>query len=181
LYVDSLGFNNVFKLNQTITFGALPAKHVGDPAFDLTASSSSGYPISYTSSNLDVATMISGSTLSIVGAGTSDITASQIGDDYYNPATPVVRTLTVLPGTGIDAVTSEMVRIYPNPASGTIFIQSNILMNNISILDMLGRTMNQYQPNSVNEKVDISHLANGIYFVKIQCGDREYLRKIEKK
>lgn len=79
---------------QTITFGALPAKSYGDANFDLTATASSGLAVSYTSSDLDVAT-ISGSTVTVVGVGITDITATQAGDGEYEEATPVVQDLEV--------------------------------------------------------------------------------------
>jgi hypothetical protein len=82
------------KINQTITFGALTPVTYGDPSFNLTASASSGLTVSYQSSDLSVATIID-NTVTIVGAGTSTITASQAGDDNYNPATNVLQTLTV--------------------------------------------------------------------------------------
>ncbi len=82
------------KLDQTITFSALDATEFGVAAFDLTGSSSSNLDLTYTSSNTQVAT-ISGKTVTIVGAGTTSITASQAGDATYNPASSVVRDLTV--------------------------------------------------------------------------------------
>jgi len=82
------------KNNQTITFNALPEKSVGDSAFELTASATSGLAVSYTSSNTSVAT-VTGSTVTIVGAGTTTITASQAGDGTYNAATDVQQVLTV--------------------------------------------------------------------------------------
>jgi len=84
------------KANQTITFAALSAKTYGDAAFTLTGTASSGLTVSYASSNTAVAT-VSGNTVTIVGAGTTNITASQAGDANYNPATDVVRSLTVNP------------------------------------------------------------------------------------
>lgn len=78
----------VAKADQTITFNALPDKTTDDPDFALTASSTSGLPISYSSSNTAVIN-ISGTTAEIVGAGNSLITASQPGNANYNPATPV--------------------------------------------------------------------------------------------
>jgi hypothetical protein len=80
----------VTKANQTITFDALPLKHVGDPDFDLMATTSSELLITYTSSNTNVAT-ITNKTVHIVATGTTNITASQAGNAYYNAATPVVR------------------------------------------------------------------------------------------
>lgn len=79
---------------QTITFDPLSAKTTGDAAFDLTATASSGLAVSYSSSNTAVAT-ISGSTVTIVGGGTTDITASQLGNGTYAAASSVIQTLTV--------------------------------------------------------------------------------------
>ena len=86
--------NVTLKADQTITFGALAAKTVGDAAFALGATASSNLGVSYTSSNSAVAT-VSGSTVTIVGAGSTTITASQAGNANYNAATPVGQTLTV--------------------------------------------------------------------------------------
>ena len=49
---------NSGKKLQVITFDALESKMQGDPDFELTASSTSGLAISYTSSNPSVATII---------------------------------------------------------------------------------------------------------------------------
>lgn len=83
------------KQNQTITFNALTARNYGNADFVLTATSTNTtIPIIFTSSNPAVAT-VTGSTVHIVGAGTTDITASQAGNDGYFPAANVVRTLIV--------------------------------------------------------------------------------------
>ncbi len=82
------------KQSQTIIFSALAAKTFGDPNFNLSATTSSGLAISYSSSNTAVAT-ISGNTVTIVGAGTANITASQAGDAIYNPAVDVMQQLIV--------------------------------------------------------------------------------------
>jgi autotransporter-associated beta strand protein len=84
----------VAKGPQTITFEALAGKTFGDAAFILTASASSGLPIGYSSSDTSVAT-VSGSTVTIVGAGSTTITASQSGNANYLAATSVQQTLTV--------------------------------------------------------------------------------------
>jgi hypothetical protein len=85
---------SVNKANQTITFGALADKTTDDTPFALTATASSGLTVSYSSSNTAVAT-VAGSTVTIVGAGQTTITASQAGDANYNAATSVDQTLTV--------------------------------------------------------------------------------------
>jgi len=87
-FVDGSGAGVVAKLEQTITFNALADKTTDDVPFQLTATSDSGLAVSYTSSNLAVAT-ISGDMLTIVGEGSTTITASQAGDATYRPATDV--------------------------------------------------------------------------------------------
>lgn len=84
----------VNKQNQTITFGALSSKTDADASFSVSQSSTSGLPVTLTSSNTAVA-LVSGSKITIVGAGTSTITASQAGNTIYNAATSVPQTLTV--------------------------------------------------------------------------------------
>jgi hypothetical protein len=82
------------KQNQTISFGSLSAVTYGDASFDLTATASSGLSVSFSSSNPAVAT-VTGNTVNIIGAGSTNITATQDGDETYNPAIPVIRNLTV--------------------------------------------------------------------------------------
>ena len=84
----------VTKANQTITFGSLGAKLMTDADFGAGATASSGLSISLASSNTAVATIVSGQ-IHIVGAGTTTITASQVGDGNYNAAPDVSQTLTV--------------------------------------------------------------------------------------
>ncbi len=83
------------KTNQTITFNQPATKTYGNADFLAGATSTNNtIPITYTSSNPLVATII-GNNIHITGAGTSVITASQAGNDGFFPATPVTRTLTV--------------------------------------------------------------------------------------
>ncbi|HMU58706.1 MAG TPA: MBG domain-containing protein [Chitinophagaceae bacterium] len=83
------------KQNQVITFNTLATKTYGNADFAAGATSTnSTIPITYVSSNTAVATM-SGSNIHIVGAGTTNITASQAGNDGYFSAADVTRALTV--------------------------------------------------------------------------------------
>lgn len=86
------------KADQTITFGTIGQKAMGDGTFSLSATASSGLtPVTFTSSNENVAT-ISGNTVTIVGPGSSTITAFQAGNSYFNPAT-TTQGLNVKPST----------------------------------------------------------------------------------
>ena len=83
------------KTTQTITFAAPATKTYGNADFATGASSTnSTIPITFTSSNPNVAIVI-GNNIHIVGAGTTNITASQAGNAGYFAASDVTRTLTV--------------------------------------------------------------------------------------
>jgi hypothetical protein len=104
LCVDGLGFLYIadqsnhrirqVQAPQKISFAELTAKTYGDAAFTLTASASSGLPVTYTSSNPSVAT-ITDNVVTIIASGTTTITANQSGNDDFAPASPVSRLLTV--------------------------------------------------------------------------------------
>lgn len=81
--------------DQTITFNALSAYYVSDASFTLAATASSTLAVSYSSSNTAVAT-ISGNIVTLVGPGSTTISASQTGDSNYNAALNVDQTLVVL-------------------------------------------------------------------------------------
>ena len=86
---------DVEKASQTITFNALEAKTYGDDSFTLEATGGeSSSPVTYESSNTDVAT-VDGNEVTIVGAGSTTITASQVGDENYLSAADVEQLLTV--------------------------------------------------------------------------------------
>ena len=82
---------------EYIIFGPIPVKYPGNADFDPGAISyDTAFPVTYTSSNPAVATIIKG-LVHITGIGMSVITASQAGDDLNLAAEPVSQTLTVEP------------------------------------------------------------------------------------
>jgi uncharacterized repeat protein (TIGR03803 family) len=84
------------KPSQTITFAPLNDKTFGDAAFALTASSSSSLPVSFSTSTPTKVT-VSGSQVSLIGAGRANIIASQEGNANFNAATSVDRSFCIKP------------------------------------------------------------------------------------
>ncbi len=85
---------------QTITFDPIADRTYGDAPFTINATASSGLPVTFTSLTPSVVA-VSGSTVTVVGAGTATIRASQAGDAHYQPATDVERTFTVAKATPV--------------------------------------------------------------------------------
>ncbi len=131
----------VNKGDQVITFSALPAKKLGDPPFNLTASTSSGLTVSYASSNPAVAT-VSGNQVTIIGLGATVITASQAGNASFNAAAPVNQDLAILiTGDLPDPVLA--VTVYPNPAKEKLWVDLHEFATtpvSLKVTDMTGRS-----------------------------------------
>jgi len=84
--------------SQSISFGSLSAATYGNSPITLSATATSALPVSFSSSNTSIA-QVSGTTLTILGAGTVTITASQSGDATYNAALSVPNSLVINPAT----------------------------------------------------------------------------------
>ena len=74
---------------------------------------------------------------------------------------------------GVTSITEEgkNIRIYPNPTTGILTIYSEeLIMNNIEIYDIYGRKVETRHATSLQDnsiRIDISHLANGMYYLRI--------------
>ncbi|MBK9711261.1 MAG: Ig-like domain repeat protein [Kouleothrix sp.] len=98
---------DIAKAGQTIAFGPLAPKTFADPPFGVGASASSGLPVSFSAAG---SCTVSGSTVTLTGVGSCTITASQPGDDNYNPAPDVARTFST-------ASAATTTTVSANPAS----------------------------------------------------------------
>jgi hypothetical protein len=95
---------------QTITFNPIPTQTQGT-SIALSATASSGLPVSFTSLTSGVCT-VSGTTANLIGGGTCTIQASQAGNAAYAAATPVSQSFSV--------VSAATFTITPNPPSETV-------------------------------------------------------------
>ena len=81
--------------SQTITFGPLSGKTFGDPSFPVSATSSSGLAVTF--SVVSGPATIAGNVVTITGAGSVNLRASQAGNANYAAATPVDQSFVVSP------------------------------------------------------------------------------------
>jgi CSLREA domain-containing protein len=98
--VDDTSYNGqgtgtltINKGSQTINFGALVNKTYGDPPFTVSATASSGLAVSF--QIVSGPATISGNTITIAGAGSVTVGASQAGDANHNAAPSVEHIFTV--------------------------------------------------------------------------------------
>jgi hypothetical protein len=83
--------------SQTITFGALSNQAFGAAPFPVSATASSGLPVSFASITPGVC-MVSGATVTLAAVGTCTIRATQPGNANYTAALPVKQSFTVTQG-----------------------------------------------------------------------------------
>jgi hypothetical protein len=91
-------------LPQILTFNVFATHRYGDAAITLDAQTDARLPITYSSSDERVATIMDGKAV-IHSAGEVTISASQAGDDFYHPATTITRPLTI--HKGLQSITFE--------------------------------------------------------------------------
>jgi hypothetical protein len=81
------------KASQTITFPTISTQTYGAAPLTLSATASSGLPVTF--SVVSGPASVDGSTLTITGAGNVVIAADQAGNANYTPAPQVTQTVTV--------------------------------------------------------------------------------------
>jgi hypothetical protein len=64
---------------------------------------------------------------------------------------------------------ASFIKIYPNPSSNFISIQSDLVnINSVSVYNLQGQRLLEQTPETQNNfELNIQSLANGIYFVEI--------------
>ena len=124
---------------------------------------------------------------SIVVAGTTYNTSGSYSDVQVGANgcdSTIIYNLTVLPD-GIEGLSASTIGVYPNPTKGTIYLKdadNNIA--NINVVDIQGRSLlsiDNYKNNG--NGIDISSLADGVYFVKINTitGEHSTIRVVKMK
>lgn len=172
---DRMVFTNE-KVNQLITFLPMTDSSVGALPSDFEpASINSSLAISYFSSNQNVATIVSGKVHLTGIAGSTLITAKQDGNATYNPAEPVLRSLTVKPMLSISSINlnnNEKLVVYPNPTSGIINFKLNSILNivvSVTLTDLSGKIVHQenVQPSALSHySLNLTkRLTSGLYIL----------------
>jgi hypothetical protein len=175
----------VDKGDQTITFNVLPDKTTGDVDFSPGATASSGLPVSYSSDNTSVATIIGGM-IHIVGVGTAVIKASQPGNANYNAAIDVSQPLTVSFPTGLEdpVVSQNRFNIYPSIYHINIQPLADEWdgkTGSVTVINITGKTVSTLQKTEFrkNSLIQVNAPAvKGIYIVELKSGVMRYVGKV---
>jgi hypothetical protein len=95
-------------------------------------------------------------------------------DSVYTADAADVRTHSCAGSTlGISDVSALHTSLYPNPAKGTLYLQSDKNIEALRVLDYTGQAVMQKSIKAATTDVDISALSAGIYVVEVTTIDGE--------
>jgi hypothetical protein len=73
----------------------------------------------------------------------------------------------------------DIPKVYPNPTRGELIIESGgSQIENVVLYDIFGQTLMTLKTLGTIETIDISHLAKGMYFLKIQTPTETFMQKV---
>jgi hypothetical protein len=70
--------------------------------------------------------------------------------------------------------------LYPNPAKDIAMISSAESVDLVRVFDLTGRIVKQASPSKANFSLDVADLSKGVYFVKLNAGNKEATTKLIK-
>ena len=78
-------------------------------------------------------------------------------------------------------LSGESIRVYPNPTNGKLTMDNGQLtIKSVEVFDVYGRNVSCLMSLVSNHHINISHLASGIYFVKIETEKETVTKKVIK-
>jgi hypothetical protein len=80
---------------------------------------------------------------------------------------------------GINEVNENVVSIYPNPANDVVNVKMNTTINKIEVVSLNGQIVAESLINNNEGSINISTIANGMYFLRIETANGITMNKIQ--
>ncbi len=185
-YLNRDGLNIVNpKIRQTITWAQDSMSAFGEPNILLAATTNGNLPITYTSNNNAVLSVVNGNELEIAWVGEATITATQAGNAEYARARPFSKVFTVLDfrpdpptpdpdPTGVGQNAQIPVKVYPNPVESLL----NLSLEeegayDVKLTDMNGALVYRTRVNGGRQVIDVSSYASGTYLLSVENAQKK--------
>ncbi len=86
---------------------------------------------------------------------------------YVMPNEDMTLTAYFEPSTSIEEAASPVITVYPNPGKNTIYVESNKLVLEVHLFDMLGQLVLSEDVNDSQHEINVSGFQDGLYFLQI--------------
>lgn len=97
---------------------------------------------------------------------------------YYFGESGFSTTAYALIPVGIEEVENDQLKIYPNPASQMVNVESQVEITGIKVYNNSGQIVLDEQVKVFNHQIDVSGYDKGIYFISLETMDGNILKKI---
>ena len=77
----------------------------------------------------------------------------------------------------LSEIKESNVEIYPNPVQDLLYLNTEVTINHVEIMDAFGNVVRSYYPNDSNFQIPIDFLANGIYYLRISSNDAAFIER----
>lgn len=149
------------KASQTITFNNPGAQSFGaNPT--LTATSSSGLPVTFLSDTPDVCTITNGGILTFLKTGTATIQAVQMGNSVYLPATTVTQSFVVIP---VPPGSPTNVRAMAGDTQATVYFTAPAFLGGANITGYtVMSSPGGFTASGVSSPITVTGLTHGVAY-----------------
>ena len=100
--------------------------------------------------------------------------------DFNAPIATNITTTTITPNLGTENFAFNNFNYFPNPVKNILFLENAKTINSIEITSIVGQKMLFKKVIDLRAEINLSDLANGIYFVKVTSENQEKIVKIVK-
>ena len=73
---------------------------------------------------------------------------------------------------------NTQINVYPNPAIDHILINTFLIAEKISVIDLRGNEVLSQKPKLNNEVINLENFSSGVYFIRVAINNNSYYRKI---
>jgi Alpha galactosidase C-terminal beta sandwich domain/Secretion system C-terminal sorting domain len=162
----------------SVTFDSIPDKLPTAADFNPMAKSNIGQPIDFEIAS-GPATIVNNKVHLTGVNGTVYVVAKQQITTNHCVALPQIRSFkVVMPNAVQNALNEPTVTLFPNPVHTTFTVNCSELMDNLNLMDIMGRKVLSKTVHANTTKLDVGHLPKGMYCLQIFRGDRLFVKKI---
>ena len=138
---------------------------LGSEDFDPVTGTTEGY-IGVPGGIMFPAALMTADQMNTAGLTTFDVCINLTYSGIDNNSANNQACLTIIRSTNINSVSASNISVYPNPANNVITV-ANAENSNIVVLNMVGEVVASIENASANQAIDITNLASGSYFVRV--------------